>query len=910
MAEETRKSLDEIVRLAQSLAPEDRAAFVREACAADEALFDSVTREIANSADSWADLHSNPDLDLTQEPADLEGELVGPYRVVRTLGEGGMGAVFLAERADGQFQQQVAIKVVRRGLLSKHVQNRLRIERQILATLDHPNIAKLLDGGSTPDGTPYIVMEYIDGDPIDVYCDQHSLTLEERLRLFRTICSAVHSAHQNLIVHRDLKPSNILVTRNGIPKLLDFGIAKLLDERQLMQTLAVTQADVRLMTPDHASPEQVRGDPITTASDVYVLAILLYELLTGLKPFARMTRLADLERAICEEPPTAPSAALVTSAKVPESQLDELALRRRTTLQKLRRQLRGDLDKIVLMGLRKEPERRYSSVEQFAADIERFLHGLPVAAQADAWTYRTTKFVRRHFIVVGMSAAFVLSLIGFSITTYLQSIRIEEERDIAAYQRSVAEVQRVRAEDVSSFMTELFQLSDPSEARGNEVRVREILDRGAARIRNELKEQPELQATLMDTMGKVYLNLGLNNQAAPLFDESLTVRRRLFGNEHDSVAQSLTSLAWLQRNNGNLEEALKLTQEALDISRTLHGNDSVESALQLQNLGILHYLGGKSDQAEPLLRESLALYVKHEGKDSEKSTTVLDMLGRIAQSRGNIEEAEQLLTRALEIQRKSSGADHPLTIERLHNLATIMQSKGDLATAERQFREVVELCERVLEPSHQLTADALGNLGYTLQSLGRLEEAEQYYQQSLELNQRWRGEGHYRVGYDLASLGMLEFERKRFPQAQARLREGLAVYRKSLPRNHPYAGEALYMLGRALLENKRPSEAEAPLKEAAEIWAEQQGKQSNTYALVYSALAQVWALLGRAEAAEEAFKQSYPVLYRTQGAEGEATKRAQGWIEQLYARQNRSAEAAEYFASFDPDEERVPQEAP
>ena len=899
MTGEPHRSLDDIVRQALSLAPESRGAFVRNACAEDEALFDSVTREVANSADSWADLHSGSSFDVSAAPEAVAGERIGPYQIVRTLGEGGMGAVFLAERADGQFEQQVAIKLVRRGLLSKHVQNRLRIERQILATLDHPNIAKLLDGGASQDGTPYIVMEYIDGDPIDVYCDKHALTIEERLQLFRTVCSAVYAAHQNLIVHRDLKPSNILVTRSGIPKLLDFGIAKLLDERQLMQTLAVTQADVRLMTPDHASPEQVRGDPITTASDVYVLAILLYELLTGLKPFARMTRLSDLERAICEQAPVNPSAALTTSAKVPESQLEDIAAKRRTSLAKLRRQLRGDLDKIILTGLRKEPERRYSSVEQFSADIQRFLNGLPVAAQADAWTYRTSKFVRRHFIVVGLSAAFVLSLIAFSIATYMQAVRIEQERDVAAQQRSVAELQRARAENVSAFMIELFQLSDPSEARGNEVRVREILDRGAARISAELKNQPELQATLMETMGKVYLNLGLNREAAPLIEESLAVRRRLFGPQHESVAQSLTSLAWLQRNNGNLDEAIKLSEEALGISRSLHGENSLESALQLQNLGILHYVRGETDRAEPLLRESLAIYNRVEGRDSPKSTTVLDLLGRVAQSRGQVEEAEQLLTRALSIQRTSSGADHPLTIERLHNLATVVQSKGDFETAERQFREVIALCDRILGPSHQLSADARDNLAYTLQSRNSFEEAEQYYQEALNLNRKWRGAEHYRVAYDLASLGMLEMDRKRLPEAEQRLREALVIYRKSLPAAHPYIASTLYMLGRTLLDLNEPAAAEGALRESQGIWETQSGVESSEYALVQSALARAWAVLGKIDAAEQAFKQSYAILRNSQGAQGEATLRAQHWMEELYAREKRPEEMAAYLASFE-----------
>jgi serine/threonine protein kinase/Flp pilus assembly protein TadD len=882
MSSGTSSSLDDIVRQAKDLPADEQAAFIRDACAADQALFDLATRQVANTLDPWADLKSGPTTD-TISTYELAGERIGPYRVLRPLGEGGMGAVYLAERADGHFQQRVAIKLVRRGMLSRDVQNRLRVERQILATLDHPNIAKLLDGGTTQDGTPYIVMEFIDGEPIDVYCDRNELTIEDRLQLFRKVCSAVHAAHQNLIVHRDLKPSNILVTRNGTPKLLDFGIAKVLDERQLMQTMAVTQADIRLMTPDHASPEQVRGDPITTASDVYVLAILLYELLTGLKPFARAARLSELERAICEQPPLAPSAAFSPSARVTESELLELALSRQTYPARLRRLLRGDLDNIVLMGLRKEPERRYASVEQFSTDIERFLQGLPVAAQADSWTYRATKFVRRHFIVVGMSSAFVLAVLGFAIATYQQALRIEQER--------------LRAESVSSFMVELFQVSDPSEARGNEIRAREILDRGAARIQTELKNQPELQATLMETMGRVYLSLGLNREAKPLLEQSLSVRRQLFGHVNESVASSLTMLAQVQRNQGNWDDAQKLAEEALAISRRLTGDSSLATALGLRNLGIVHFARGELPQAEAALSKSLDIFTNALGGTHPEMSSVLDMLGRAAQAHGDDVQAEQLLRRAVEIDRKAHGDDHPTTIERLHNLATTIQGRGDLDTAEAQFRQVIALSERVLEPSHPLVSDAMNNLAYLLRSRGKFEEARQYYIRSLELDRRWRGERHYAVGYDLANLGNLAMAQQQSEEAESYLREALDIYAEGLPAGHPYTASAQTMLGRVQLQRNRPDEAETILKIALEAWRQQFGTESYEYAVANAALGRAFAMQERHAAAERAYRHSYPILLAARGPDAEITTETRGWILDLYKRMGREDEANQYFAS-------------
>src|SRR6202795_1516972 len=429
----------------------------------------------------------------------MMGDRIGPYRVLRTLGTGGMGEVYLAERADAQFEQQVAIKVVHGGALGSGMHYRLKQERQILAQLDHPNIAHLLDGGSLPDGRAYIVMEYVDGIAIDAYCDSNRLDVAARLTLFQTVCAAVHYAHQNLIVHRDLKPSNILVTATGVPKLLDFGIAKLLDERQAgHHTVAVTHADIRVMTPDHASPEQVRGQAITTSSDVYVLGVLLYKLLAGTGPFfIASTRLTDIERAICEKDPSLPSQAVNTD----HTEVRGIAEARNTTAKRLRRTLRRDLDNRGRMAIRKEPERRYGSSQQMAGDIQRYLEGKPVIASRDTMAYRSAKFVRRHWLPVAAGVSVVFLILAFATTTYVQSLRIAAGRDRVAEQRAVAERERSRAEEVSSFLVNLFKLSDPQENRGNQVTARELLDSGAKRLRAGLQDQPATKAALLSTVG-------------------------------------------------------------------------------------------------------------------------------------------------------------------------------------------------------------------------------------------------------------------------------------------------------------------------------------------------------------------------------------------------------------------------
>jgi serine/threonine-protein kinase len=804
------KTLQQILDEAQTLPPDERLRYIREACATDSDLYASAMHEL-ESRQQWFGENTGEAPEAVEETAvDLAGERVGPYRIVRSLGRGGMGEVFLAERADEQFQQQVAIKLVRRGLLSRHVQGRLKLERQILATLDHPNIARLFDGGTTADGTPYIVMEYVDGEPIDIYCDSRCLSVEQRLRLFQTVCSAVHRAHQNLIVHRDLKPSNILVTRDGTPKLLDFGIAKMLDDRQMMHTMAVTQADYRVLTPDHASPEQIRGDPITTASDTYVLGVVLYELLCDCKPFAlKGNRLGDLERAICEETPPPPSAVVQS-----RDDAAEIARQRGTSPARLRRELAGDLDNIVLMAMRKEPERRYSSVEQFAADVQRHLDGMPVLARADAWSYRAGKFLARHSLAVGLAVAFLALLIGFSITTYLQAQRIAHERDVAEAERARALTAQQRSEAVKDFLIDSFRLADPSHARGKEITAREILDQGAARIGKELRAQPDLQATLLDTIGSVYLSLDLPDEAQPLIEQGLTVRRKLFGERNLDVAGSLYSLNRVYEKKGDLKTAEALAIDSLAINTQLTGTQSLETAGSLCRLGVIQYAKGELANAQQRLEECLRIRTALRGPDHEDRTSPLDTLARIAQSRRDFDTAQRLYREALRIDVLTRGKDHPQYIRHLHNLATALHQQGDLDGAEPLYRQTVDLLRQVLGPEHTETIEAMGNLAWLLRDRRRFDESQQIYETALAASRKAHPGPNVDVGYLLAELGRLDFERKRYGDAAAHYREALEHYRATLPPGHGYTAAALTMLGRTQLEMDQPQEAEATLQAA------------------------------------------------------------------------------------------------
>ncbi len=899
MTEIRKHSLDEILAHAQTLPPDEQLQFIRAAC--DNQHLTSLHLDDAHlSRQEWFEpsniaAPSQP----VDESLDSTGRVIGAYRVVRSLGQGGMGEVFLAERADDQFRQQVAIKLVRRGLLSKHVMGRLRQERQILASLDHPNIARLYDGGTTDDGTPYIVMEYIDGEPLDLYCDRRNLNVEQRLRLFITVCSAVHRAHQGLVVHRDLKPSNILVTPDGAPKLLDFGIAKMLDDRELMHTLAVTQEDVRVMTPDHASPEQISGDLISTASDIYVLGVLLYEMLCGYKPFVlRGKRLAELERAICEDTPPTPSEVIAAAERQQDSGIAQVATQRSVSVAKLRRVLRGDLDNIVTMAMRKEPERRYASAEQMAGDVDRYLQGLPVLARPDSWNYRAEKFVRRHSIGVALAATFVAMLIGFTTTVYLQSLRIKEERDVAQAQRNIAENQRERAEAVKGFLIDSFRVADPFSKGGNSVTARQILDNGAQRIGSELSKEPAIKADMLDTIGSAYLGLGLPEDAQPLIEQGLALRRSLFGNDSEAVASSLYSLNRVFSDKGDLTQAETLALRSLDINQRKTGPASAQTAASLCRLGVIHKQKDELAAAEKLFQSCLDIRRARLGQHHESLTTPLDNLAQIASHRGDNALAEKYLNQALEIDRLTRSEEHPQYIRHLLRLAIVTHDRGASDRAEPLFRRAVELSQRVLGPEHPETIDTMSAMGTFQSESGRLSDAEQTLSRVLEINRRIRPD-HFYIGNDLENLGRLAFRKREFARAERYLDEALAVYRKKLPPTSGFIATTLSMLGRARIEQHRPADAIKPLTEAAAAWHAEYGESSAGYAIATATLARAQTLLGNYTEAEPALLAAYPLLNNsTRVGDRRVAGDIRHWIEELYRDMGRPAAAKEYFTSL------------
>ncbi|MBC7984503.1 MAG: serine/threonine protein kinase [Candidatus Obscuribacterales bacterium] len=875
--------LNEIVRRATSLPAAERVPFLTLSCAGDNSLLAQALDHLRRSSPEWWDQSIESHAFENEKASDdFTGEVIGPYRIVRSLGSGGMGEVLLAERDDQQFRQQVAVKLVRRGTVSKSVQARLKVERQILASLDHPNIARLLDGGATKDGTPYIVMEYIDGEPIDTYCNRRNLNVATRLQLFRNVCAAVHYAHQNLIVHRDLKPSNILVTAEGVPKLLDFGIAKLLDDRHHMHTMAVTQADIRVMTPEHASPEQVRGDVITTASDVYCLGVLLYELLCDARPYTiKSQRLSEIERAICDQPP------LPLESCLQKNSLSRLCETRSTTPARLRRELTGDLANIVMTALRKEAERRYSSAEQFAADIDRYLHHMPVAASKDTWHYRAKKFATRNRVGVGIATTAVIGVAAFAVVATVQARRIAREQTKAAH--------------VSSFLVDLFEHADPTNSRGKEITVREMLDIGARKISMQLSEQPETRADLQATVGKVFTDLGLYDDAVLQLQASLSARRALFGENHRDTAQSMQRLGEALLSQGKRGEAAPLLQNALAINRKSYGNNSIEVAASLRSLGKLRADEQQPERAETLFRDSLSILTSQTKPANAfnalaETSSTLNNLAQLLESRADYVGAENLYRRSLSLSQAALGRDHPNLAFNVHNLAVVLQKQGKLEEAQPLFQESLALYRKLFGHEHPETLAALANYGMFLFRMRDLDGAERVYREVLALDRKVRGEQHSYTGYDRVNLGALLHDRELYVEAEAEFRAALAIYAQSLPPNHAYEGSARRALAITLIAMHRSREAEQELKQALTIFRASLTDDNPQLLAVRGALGKAFADQKRYAEAEPLLRDTYHPLLKALGNAHPLVTRQRAWISELYGNLNKPEKAAEFLA--------------
>jgi eukaryotic-like serine/threonine-protein kinase len=699
----------------------------------------------------------------------LAGQLVGAYRLISLVGTGGMGTVWLAERSDGRFERKAAVKFLSSALIGHDAEARFKREGAILGCFSHPHIAEMLDAGITSAGQPYIILEYVEGEPIDRYCDASKLDIKARLTLFLDVLSAVAHAHANLIVHRDIKPANVLVNRDNQVKLLDFGIAKLLEVEGQESPTLITRAGDSPLTPEYAAPEQVTGGAITTATDIYALGVLLYQLLSGQHPAGKALRSpADLVKAIVDTEPLRPSTVFEPS-KPDTDAIAASAANRASTPDKLRRLLQGDMDTIVGKALKKNPEERYSSVTAMADDLRRFLQHEPISARPDTFTYRTRKFLRRNRVVVALAAlAFAATAAGL-IGTALQARKARLERDGALRERD-------HATRVTDFMTSMFTVSDPSEARGNSVTAREILDKASKNIEAGLAQDPETQAHMLFVMGTVYRGLGLNHESKPMVERAVQLQRQVLGPENPETLRSQSYLAALLLVEGHLEESVNMQRETLSIQRRVLGPEHVDTLRTMGRLAAAMAYAGRPSEAEPLQRELLAIDRRVLGPEHPQTLILTtSLVGTLFMEGGEsrYREAEKLGRDNLAAERRVFGPEHPNTLSELAHLGAVLGDEGKYEESEQILREGLAIENRVLGHEHPDTLDLRNFLGIDLMREHRYQEAEQLYREDRVALRHIFGPDHPKTADSTYNLGCLAALQGKTGEALSLLREAV-----------------------------------------------------------------------------------------------------------------------------------------
>lgn len=699
----------------------------------------------------------------------LEPKTVGPYRLIKKLGQGGMGQVWLAEQTT-PVHRQVALKLIKAGLYDDLVLQRFLSERQSLAIMEHPSIAKVFDAGATLEGQPYLVMEYVPGQPITEYCDQHHLRIRDRLELFIKVCDGVQHAHQKAIIHRDLKPANILVVEvdgKPMPRIIDFGLAKSIGLAAADETM-FTQAGGFVGTPAYMSPEQ--SDPvirdIDTRVDVYSLGVVLYELLTGSLPIdpkqLRNKSVYEIVRQLREQDAPRPSTRVQVRKEFP----DLAAEMRGTGSKHLARLLHGDLDWITMKALEKERDRRYGTPSELSADVGRHLRHEAVLARPASAGYRLRTYVRRHRVAVGVAAGLVLLLAGFSVTEALQVRRITLERDRATRERD-------RATRITDFMTGMFQVSDPNKARGNKVTARELLDKASTEIDPGLSNEPELQAQMMFTMGNVYEKLGLYPQSESLLTRALAIQRRMHGPEDSNTLGTMQSLSDVYLRQGRYVEAEKMLGDTLDSRRRALGPDHPDTLKSMNDLGLVLIAEGRFAEAQKILQDALAIKTRVLGAENPATLNSMENLGNVFEGTNHHADAEKLYKEALGIRLRVQGADAPDTLNAMNNLANILDNEGYHSEAEKLLRNALEIETRILGPEHPSTLMSMHNLGDILFEEGRYTEAEKMMRETLNISRRVLGPENPDTAASIYSLGSIALGMGKREEAVADLQQAI-----------------------------------------------------------------------------------------------------------------------------------------
>ena len=860
------KKIKKIFSNALKLNRGERERFIRKVCGNDDELFRQVSTLLEAHEKQGALDYSMDEIRLSAiseaKVNHMKGEVIGNYRIIRELGYGGMGSVFLAERADGEFEQRVALKLLRNAFANEEQLHRFKSERQILASLNHDHIARLLDGGVTHHGQPYYVMEYVQGIPIDVYCKEHCRDIEECLTLYLDICSAVQYAHSKLIVHRDLKPSNIMVTDDGRVKLLDFGIAKVLNEdSESDSTAPLTRPGLLPLTPTYASPEQIRGEAITTASDIYQLGVVLYELLTGSRPFNLSNKTpGQIEQIVCKTEPMRPSSAVINA--------DTPGVEHRLNRKKL---LKGDLDTITLMALHKEPERRYNSAEQLSGDLKNYLEGRPVTAYSDSRFYRAKKFIKRHKVVTAFSTITLLLIIAYAITLTHHSYQTQ-----SALEQARAETEK--SEQVVSFMLGMFEAGDPRAQQGDSITARELLTRGLDEA-NMLSEQPELQANMYNVIGRVYAGLGQYENAAEILERAVLLQQRHSGDEGYQTAGYLSDLATVLTRLGKYDEAYSIHNEALTLVKQQYGENHPEVARTMLSMSFWLPVTGIKESAE-MRKKALQIRRDYYGDKHALTADALMQVGKIERSSANPFRAVEYFEEALEIRREVLGPDHPDVAESLTFLGDLHKLYDiDLELSETYYREALHILQDVHGFERHQILHPLTGLASLLMGNEKFEEGQELYVQNLDIRRSVFGEDHPSTAEGYGHMGSAFMQAGLLDSAAYYSKKSLGLWKDILGPDHVTISGAKVSLAKTLTEMERYEEAESLLRRALEIQEAYYGENSG--ALVRGYMAQLYKKMGRHDKAIDLYREAISIM-EYHNAEGHYdTNRLERELEEL-----------------------------
>ena len=837
--------IKEILHTAMNLSSEERSEFLDRVCGEDDRLRGEIEAYLRPDPLRFAAL-DHPVFGFQElGKQDLTGKQIDQYRLLTELGRGGMGVVYLAVRADDVYNKQVAVKILKWDQDIEYIFRRFLRERQILANLDHPFIARLLDGGTTEDGLPYYVMEFVKGKPIHDYCNDRNFTVRQRLDLFQRVCDAVQYAHQNLVVHRDLKPGNILVNEEGEPRLLDFGIAKLLAEEPFSHS-RLTVTGVRAMTPQYASPEQIRGEPITTAADIYSLGVLLFELLTGRLPFQFQNKTdPEMQHIFRRDAPPPPSSVAARRGTPDQThaarESKAIADYRGSDHAKLSGILSGDLDKIVLMALRGEPERRYASAEQFSQDIDYYLNGFPVRAEKDTFRYRSIKFIkRRRFALTGFAMAFTI-LLGALFLSIFQNKTIIAQRD-----RVQKEKERMTL--ISEFLVDLFELSDPYQAADETVDARLLLDKAFMEIENELARDPETRAALMSNLGRIYTNLGIADKAEPLLSHALAARKRFLGENHPDVAQSYDHLARLALLDGRYAEAETLFSRALSILAAHPKSDPLVMAAIQSGRGGAFMLLSRFDDAERDFQAVYQVQIRYYHDDHPELATTLHALAELYSRWKKYPEAEHFLEKTLGMRERLYAPGHALIGETLSNWGKtcLLQEKYD--EAEAFLRRALDIQEKTLGADHPVTAVTLAHLAGVFNRRDQYDQARVLMARSLAIKEKVHGDENPSVAAVMINLAMIYKRMGKYEDSERLYLRAIQIFEITVG-DHLHLFISFNNMAMLYLAQNRLDEAIALMERAWLSLNEFLGPQHQDTALHIHDLAQIYALKGDYERA-------------------------------------------------------------